>query len=99
LECVNYLHHKQICHRDLKPQNIMFLNDEPNSIIKIIDYGYSFNFMIKKEDLNEVLGTPYYMAPELFSGKYNEKCDLWSIGVMMYYSICLNYPFNGKNRE
>lgn len=55
--------------------------------------------MIKKEDLNEVLGTPYYMAPELFSGKYNEKCDLWSIGVMMYYSICLNYPFNGKNRE
>ena len=73
MECVNYLHHKQICHRDLKPQNIMFLNDEPNSIIKIIDYGYSFNFMIKKEDLNEVLGTPYYMAPELFSGKYNEK--------------------------
>lgn len=47
--------------------------------------------------MKETCGTPYYIAPEVLKGKYNEKCDLWSIGIIMYIMLCGYPPFNGKN--
>lgn len=75
-----FCHNRGIVHRDLKPENILF---EPSGLIKIIDFGTSGKFH-KDEQLKETYGTAYYIAPEVLKGNYNEKCDIWSIGVIMY---------------
>jgi calcium-dependent protein kinase len=46
-----------------------------------------------------VLGTPYYIAPEVLEGHYNEKCDVWSIGVILYILVSGSAPFNDKTDE
>ena len=49
--------------------------------------------------MHQMFGTPYYIAPEVLNGHYNEKCDLWSIGVMIYIMLCGNPPFNGTDEQ
>ena len=46
--------------------------------------------------MTQTLGTPYYMSPEVVRGKYDKRCDLWSIGVLTFYLISGRFPFNGK---
>ena len=53
----------------------------------------------KGQKLNEQVGTPYYTAPEVIKNNYNEKCDLWSCGVIMYLMLCGKQPFEGDNDE
>ena len=53
----------------------------------------------ENEPLKERFGTPYYIAPEVIRGKYNEKCDLWSTGVIAYILLCGKPPFNGNNNK
>ena len=106
LHAINYCHSFGIVHRDLKPENIVFEspneeedNDEEednnNSNIKIIDFGLS-TLKNKTEKLHTILGTPYYMAPEVLKGEYNEKCDIWSIGAITYYLLTGSEPFKGE---
>lgn len=94
LEAVNYLHKKKIVHRDLKPENILF---SKNDVLKIADFGTSKFF--SKTKMKKTHGTPYYIAPEVINGHYNEKCDVWSIGVIMYILLSGYPPFNGPNDE
>lgn len=91
LSAVKFCHDKKIVHRDLKPENIL-LEDQT---IKIIDFGTSRKFETDKLMTNSH-GTPYYIAPEVLLGKYNEKCDIWSCGVIMYILLCGQPPFNGR---
>ena len=49
--------------------------------------------------MTQMFGTPYYIAPEVLNGKYNEKCDLWSVGVMLYIMLCGRPPFNGATED
>ncbi len=75
----------------MKPENILFDTKHANSNLKIIDFGCSARFE-KDVKLTRRIGTPFYVAPEILSKKpYDEKCDLWSLGVIMYIMLC-GYP-------
>jgi calcium-dependent protein kinase len=88
-----------ICHRDLKPENIMFENKSSSKdpLIKVIDFGLAKYFKSDVASMNSRTGTPYYMAPEVLEGNYNESCDMWSLGVITYCLLCGYPPFNGDN--
>lgn len=96
LSAVLYLHKHGFIHRDLKPENIIFETKDVNSKIKVIDFGTSCAFE-KGNKLKKKLGTPYYIAPEVLKRNYDEKCDVWSSGVIMYILLCGYPPFNGAN--
>ena len=95
IHAVSYCHSKGIIHRDLKPENILFLTDDINSEIKLIDFGLARKYD-NNEKLSTVLGTPYYIAPEVLKGSYNNKCDIWSIGAMTYIMLSGDVPFDGS---
>jgi len=107
LSAVNYCHLNNVIHRDLKPENILIETQadakQDYFRIKIIDFGTSDvyrnrrNSKIKK--LTEKIGSSYYMAPEVLNGNYNEKCDIWSCGVIMYMLLCGSPPFDGANDQ
>ena len=100
-----YLHENKIFHRDLKPENILIshrekdlLTDEEYLWIKIIDFGTAKIFENNKKE-KAIVGSAYYIAPEVLKQDYNEKCDTWSIGVILYMFLTGHAPFDGKNNE
>ena len=97
LQAVAYCHSMGVVHRDLKPENIL-LEGNDFEHIKLIDFGTS-TVINKNKKFNERLGTAYYIAPEVLSKNYDEKCDLWSVGVIMYILLTGEPPFNGKNDD
>ncbi len=97
MSSIEYCHNNGICHRDLKPENLLYLNagNEKDNPIKVIDFGLSQIFTDRK--LKTKVGTAYYVAPEILMGDYNEKCDIWSAGVILYIFLSGDPPFNGPN--
>ena len=97
LAAVNYLHNNNIVHRDLKPENIMLTSEpkEGNYEIKLIDFGAARQFIPGKK-IKKFIGTSYYIAPEVLKENYDEKCDVWSCGVILYILLCGYPPFNGN---
>lgn len=87
LEGISYLHQNRIVHCDLKPDNFLF-DSEDN--LKIIDFGMSKR-LPRMKFLHDLVGTPYYTAPEVIEGNYTHSADIWSIGVVMFVSI-FGYP-------
>ena len=98
LQAVAYCHELGIVHRDLKPENAL-IDKEMNNTLKIIDFGTAIKFERGKELLNTTHGTSYYIAPEVLSKSYDEKCDVWSIGVIFYILLSGKPPFDGENDE
>lgn len=98
LRAVFYLHQQSIAHRDLKPENFLFLTKDAldKSVLKIIDFGLSCRFTAGKA-MRTRAGTPFYVAPQVLAGKYDQSCDLWSVGVIMYILLCGYPPFHGRN--
>ena len=94
LLAINYMHINGICHRDLKPDNIL-LSEEKE--VKIIDFGLSIS---KDNDIvvNKSVGTLNYIAPEVLKGDYDFKSDIWSLGVVTYFLLSKKFPFDGKNK-
>jgi len=84
-------------HRDIKPENIL-IDIELNNSLKVIDFGTSVEYK-KDEILKEVHGTSYYIAPEVIAENYDERCDIWSIGVILYILLCGKPPFDGKTDD
>lgn len=98
ISAINYCHTKGITHRDIKPENILFENSDNDADIKLIDFGLSRKYN-SHEKMHTILGTPYYVAPEVLKGDYDEKCDVWSIGAITYIMLCGEPPFIGKTNN
>ena len=106
IAAVNYCHSMNVIHRDLKPENILIQKQDNGgkSIefskrlykVKIIDFGTAKIFDKSKVE-RKVIGSSYYMAPEVINKNYNEKCDLWSCGVILYILLSASPPFAGKD--
>lgn len=101
LSAIKHLHDKGICHRDLKPENILFESKSKDAQIRLIDFGLAkfYNNKNSKDLMKTRIGTPYYMAPEVLEGAYDETCDMWSIGVITYCLLCGYPPFNAENDQ
>ena len=95
---VNYCHKMHIVHRDLKPENILIVNKDKDGYptIKICDFGTSKIFE-KGAIQRKLVGSSYYIAPEVLKKNYNEKCDIWSCGVIMYILLSARPPFGGQD--
>lgn len=98
LQAMAYCHGRNVAHRDLKPENILIDVNNRGSI-KVIDFGTSHYYGKPNAVMHQMYGTPYYIAPEVLQGNYNNKCDLWSIGVMLYIMLCGSPPFNGSDEQ
>ena len=91
---LEYLNSKNICHRDLKPDNIII---DERGYLKIIDFG---NSIMLDGFTNTMTGTPHYMAPEiLLRGGYGFSCDYWSIGIIAYETYYGRYPFGDSAKD
>jgi calcium-dependent protein kinase len=95
LQAVKHLHANNICHRDLKLENVIFA-DQTQQRVKLIDFGMS-KILSGVCMMNSKLGTPYYVAPEVLEGFYDKSCDLWSLGVLTYMLLSGEPPFTGKS--
>lgn len=98
LSAISYSHKNNIVHRDLKPENILLDDNSKDLFIKIIDWGCAVSFSTDKK-MHEADGTAYYIAPEVLREEYDEKCDVWSCGVIMYILLSGELPFFGETEE
>jgi calcium-dependent protein kinase len=94
---VSYCHANNIVHRDLKPENLL-LTSKTELNLKVIDFGTS-GLCEPHKKLHAKYGTSYYIAPEVIKGKYNELCDMWSCGVILYIILVGRPPFNGETEK
>ena len=92
LQALTALHALSVVHRDLKPENILF--DEGGKA-KLADFGLSRS--LNHGDKLTIVGTPYYLAPEVIKGNYTAKCDIWSLGIVLYFAALGTLPFSGQN--
>jgi calcium-dependent protein kinase len=96
LSACEHFHAKKIVHRDLKPENILFVS-EKSWTLKICDFGLSRFYDGENNFMNTRLGTAFYLAPEVLRKKYSSKCDIWSVGVILYIMLCGYPPFYGSS--
>ncbi|XP_073043448.1 calcium-dependent protein kinase 26-like [Primulina eburnea] len=91
-------HSLGVMHRDLKPENFLFVNKEEDSPLKTIDFGLSV-FFKPGEVFTDVVGSPYYVAPEVLCKRYGPATDVWSAGVIVYILLCGVPPFWGESEQ
>ncbi|XP_031494729.1 CDPK-related kinase 3-like [Nymphaea colorata] len=92
LSVVSFCHLQGVVHRDLKPENFLFTTRDEDAPMKIIDFGLS-DFIRPDERLNDIVGSAYYVAPEVLHRSYSMEADIWSIGVITYILLCGSRPF------
>lgn len=98
LSALAYMHSQHIIHRDVKCENVLIEENQGQIVVKLID----FDTIIKLSDEKKCFGkygTVYYMAPEVINGAYNEKCDVWSAGILLYSMITKTFPYGGNCDE
>ncbi|XP_010542759.1 PREDICTED: calcium-dependent protein kinase 24-like [Tarenaya hassleriana] len=98
LEIVKVCHEHGVIHRDLKPENFLFANGSESAQLKAIDFGLSI-FFKPGQVFGEIVGSPYYMAPEVLRRNYGPEIDVWSAGVILYILLCGVPPFWAETEE
>lgn len=96
-QAVNYVHERNVCHRDIKPENILY--DPLQKRIKLIDFGISKKTYQRgaRRDMLTIIGTSLYLAPEiLLGGGYDERVDIWSVGVTLFRMVAGRTPFESE---
>ncbi|WOH06493.1 hypothetical protein DCAR_0625921 [Daucus carota subsp. sativus] len=98
IEIILMCHKHGVMHRDLKPENFLFANKKETAALKTIDFGLSV-FFKPGETFNEIVGSPYYMAPEVLKRNYGPEIDVWSAGVILYILLCGVPPFWAETEQ
>ncbi|MBA0713716.1 hypothetical protein Golax_012734 [Gossypium laxum] len=98
MQVVKYCHNNGIVHRDLKPENILLATKSSSSPIKLADFGLA-TYIKQGENLHGTVGSPFYIAPEVLTGGYDEAADVWSAGVILYILLSGMPPFGGKTKS
>ncbi len=98
MEVVQLYHIKGVMHHDLKPENFLFANKNEISPLKAIDFGLSIFFKLG-EMFSKIVGSPYYMAPEVLKRNYGPEVDVWSAGVILYILLCGIPPFWAETEQ
>jgi serine/threonine protein kinase len=96
---VDYLHRHKMLHRDIKSANILL---GECGLVKLSDFGFSrkFDGTVSNSVASTFLGTPYYLAPEMWKrAKYNKKADVWSLGIVLYEMMALKRPFVSQSMK
>ncbi|KAI5409776.1 Calcium-dependent protein kinase 17 [Lathyrus oleraceus] len=92
VQIIHTLHSMGVIHRDLKPENFLLLSKDENAPLKATDFGLSVFF--KQGDMfKDIVGSAYYIAPEVLKRRYGPEVDIWSIGVMLYILLSGVPPF------
>ena len=97
LGAVDYLHQKQIAHRDLKMENILVSQHNGELMVKLADFGFSCHH---ETNCQEFLGTSHYLAPEIVQHiDYDPfALDIWSLGILIHFLFYGRSPFSGRSR-
>lgn len=95
---VEFCHSLGVMHRDLKPENFLFSNDMEDSPLKAIDFGLSV-FFNPGDVFEDVVGSPYYVAPEVLRKSYGPEADVWSAGVILYILLSGVPPFWAESEQ
>ncbi|CAJ2667371.1 cdpk-related protein kinase-like protein [Trifolium pratense] len=98
LNVVAFCHLQGVVHRDLKPENFLFVSKDEDAVLKVIDFGLS-DFVRPDQRLNDIVGSAYYVAPEVLHRSYSVEGDLWSIGVITYILLCGSRPFWARSES
>ncbi|KAK4763071.1 hypothetical protein SAY86_008839 [Trapa natans] len=98
VQIVHTCHSMGVIHRDLKPENFLLLSEDEDSPIKATDFGLSV-FYKPGDEFSDIVGSAYYIAPEVLKRRYGPEADIWSIGVMLYIFLCGVPPFWSENEN
>ncbi|MEW5299955.1 MAG: hypothetical protein WDW38_002778 [Sanguina aurantia] len=95
---VAHCHNMGVIHRDLKPENFLLSDKTDKAVLKATDFGLS-SFFQEGQIFTDIVGSAYYVAPEVLRRAYSKEADLWSCGVMLYILLCGYPPFHGDNEK
>lgn len=98
VEVVNHCHELGVMHRDLKPENFLLTSKNPEGELKLTDFGLGV-FFKPGERFRDLVGSPYYVAPEVLRKNYSHEADMWSLGVILYILLSGLPPFWGDTED
>jgi len=102
LSATIYCHHNGVVHRDIKLDNFIYENEAEDAELKLIDFGFAAEVAPGKEAMWDQLGTPSYMAPELWADnakEYDSSVDMWALGVVTFMLLSGKRPFHHQDRK